>query len=87
MADELKHRWSISHNPLAGITAGGWWRLLWENGFRISPAYWHRGLFITFCSLINSWFKSKEDRFYRKKVRDTRITEPPLFVLGHWRSG
>ncbi len=28
MGVQLKHRWSISHNYLAGITAGDWWRLL-----------------------------------------------------------
>jgi hypothetical protein len=55
---ELKHRWSVSHNYLNGITAQDWWRLLKENGFRISPAYWHRGLFITLTSLLNTFLRS-----------------------------
>ena len=35
MSAELKHRWSLGHNYLAGISAGDWWRLLRENRFRI----------------------------------------------------
>jgi hypothetical protein len=87
MGVALKNRWSVSHNYLAGVTARGWWRLLKENDFRIAPAYWHRALFVTLVSFINSWFANKEERLYGKKVRATAISQPPLFVLGHWRSG
>jgi omega-hydroxy-beta-dihydromenaquinone-9 sulfotransferase len=87
MATQLKHRWSLSHNYLAGICASDWWRLLKENRFRIDPVYWHRGLFITLASFINSYYRRKEERLHGKKIRATQITRPPLFVLGHWRSG
>jgi uncharacterized SAM-binding protein YcdF (DUF218 family) len=87
MAARLKHRWSVSHNYLSGITTRDWWRLLRENRFRISPVYWHRGLFITLTSIFNTFLQSREERRYRKKVEATPITQPPLFVLGHWRSG
>jgi len=84
---KLKHRWSVSHNYLAGISAGDWWRLLRENRFGIAPAYWHRGLFVTLISVMNSWFRRREERRFGELVRATKIERPPLFVLGHWRSG
>ncbi len=87
MPTPLKHRWSISHNYLAGITAGGWWRILRENRFAVDPVYWHRALAVTFASLLNSWLRAGEERRFGKKVRATAITRPPVFVLGHWRSG
>jgi len=87
MATGLKHRWSLSHNYLAGITAGAWWRLLRENRFAVDPAYWHRAAFITALSAMNSWYQRREERRYGEAVAKAVLAGPPLFVLGHWRSG
>jgi hypothetical protein len=86
-ARPLKHRWSIQHNYLAGITAGAWWRLLRENRFAIDSAYWHRAAFITVTSCLNSLYAAREARRYDQQIQQVRITHPPLFILGHWRSG
>src|SRR5436190_11409672 len=40
MVMRVKHRWNVSHNYLAGITADAWWRLLRENHFAVDPVYW-----------------------------------------------
>src|SRR5262249_9093410 len=53
----------------------------------IDPVYWHRGAFVTLMSIVNSFARNFEERRFGKAVRRTQITEPPLFVLGHWRSG
>jgi omega-hydroxy-beta-dihydromenaquinone-9 sulfotransferase len=87
MADSLKNRWSIGHNYLAGITLGNWWRLLCENRFDVSPAYWHRAAFITLASAINSCCAWAEQFRFGDLVERTKINRPPLFILGHWRSG
>jgi omega-hydroxy-beta-dihydromenaquinone-9 sulfotransferase len=87
MPTKLKHRWSVGHNYLAGISAGDWWRLLRENRFAVDPVYWHRAALITLASLVNSYYRRQEERRYGAIVENTAITEPPLFVLGHWRSG
>lgn len=42
MGRRLKHQWSIGHNYLTGITFGKWCKLRAENGFQISPAFFHR---------------------------------------------
>jgi len=87
MAAPLRHRWSLSHNYLAGITAGAWWRLLRENGFAVSPAYWHRAAFISVTSLFNAWYARRERRQFGALVAAARVHPEPLFILGHWRSG
>ena len=87
MCTRLKHRWSVSHNYLAGITAGDWWRLLRENRFAVAPAYWHRAAFITLASLMNSYYCRAEQRRYGETIDSIQITQSPLFILGHWRSG
>jgi len=87
MVVKLKHRWSIGHNYLSGITAGAWWSLLRENRFAVDPAYWHRAAFVTLASLANSYYRRREERLYGDAIQETVISEPPLFILGHWRSG
>jgi hypothetical protein len=87
MQAALKHRWSIAHNYLAGICAEDWQRLLRENRYAVDPVYWHRAAAITALSVINSFYRREEERRFGKAVRDTAVTQAPLFVLGHWRSG
>lgn len=84
MSEPLQHRWSIVNNYLAGITLDRWMKLLAEN--RISPAYWHRALFITAAACMNSLAKRKEDKL-ADEIEKTELAGPPLFILGHWRSG
>lgn len=87
MGGQLKHQWSIGHNYLTGITFGKWCKLLAQNGFQVSPAYLHRAAVITLASLSNSVFAAVEGWRYGAAIDRTQITRPPLFVLGHWRSG
>lgn len=83
---QLKHRWSVANNYLAGITTGDWFRLLRDNRFAVDPAYWHRAAFITLVSAMNSHMRRKEDRLFGSQVAATPA-QAPLFILGHWRSG
>lgn len=87
MINKLKHRWSVGHNYLAGITAGDWWRLLRDNRFEVDACYWHRAAFVSALSLVNSVHRWRERKHWHNAVAATEITEPPLFLLGHWRSG
>jgi len=70
----------------AGIALGDWLRLLRENGFAIPPRYWPRAALITATSFGTSLGRVFENAIYAKKIAGTPI-EPPLFVLGIWRSG
>ena len=87
MATGLKHRWSFSFTYMTGLPFGMWLKLLAENGFRIEPTYLHRAAFITLTSLYNSAAAGIERLRFAKAIGQSEITEPPLFILGHWRSG
>lgn len=84
---KLKHRWSLGHNYMTGVTFGVWLRLLRQNRFHLSPAYWHRVAVITLASLANSAIAMWETLRHGRAIDEVRITHPPLFILGHWRSG
>jgi hypothetical protein len=86
MASPLKHRWSVGNNYLAGICARDWLKLLRENRFAVDPAYWHRAGFITLTSVLNSLARRREERRSHREIEAARV-EPPVFILGHWRSG
>ncbi len=71
---------------LSGITLGRWLRVLRENRFSVDFPYWGRAAAITLNSIpntLNAWW---ENRLYGERVRNAKV-EPPLFVLGIWRSG
>lgn len=85
-AGALPHRWSLAHNFLAGITAGDWWRLLRDNRFAVDACYWHRAAFVTAASVLNSVHRWREERRFGETAAAVEVP-PPLFVIGHWRSG
>ena len=76
------------HGPgaLCGLTLGDWLRLLRDNRFAVDPPYWLRAALITGGSVQNSLFALWERWCYDAAIRSTR-PEPPLFILGIWRSG
>jgi omega-hydroxy-beta-dihydromenaquinone-9 sulfotransferase len=71
---------------LSGITLGDWLALLRENRFSVDPAYLARAGFISIGAAMNSAYRWQEERRYRRQWQDIDVP-PPLFVLGHWRSG
>jgi hypothetical protein len=71
---------------LCGITTGDWLRLLAANRFAVDWPYWFRAGAITSASLQNSLFYWIERWRYEAAIRAVK-PEPPLFVLGIWRSG
>jgi len=71
---------------LGGVTFGDWLALLRENRFAIDPLYWQGAVVITVGSLGNSLVRKRENSAYGEGIADTDV-EPPIFVLGNWRSG
>jgi len=71
---------------LAGVTWGDWWRVLRENRFAVDPPYWPRAFVLTAGSALNSLYRRKEDAHYAAMLERVTVP-PPLFILGHWRSG
>lgn len=71
---------------LAGIGCSDWLALLAENGFRVSPRYLGKALFLTASSFATTIFRPLEQVFYGKQVAAQRVADP-VFILGGWRSG
>lgn len=71
---------------LCGITFSDWCEVVRQNGFAIDPPYWHRGAILTVGSLLNSLYRRREDREFGGRIESVQV-RPPVFVLGHWRSG
>lgn len=72
---------------LYGMRLADWFRLLIDCGFQISPEYLHRAGVVTLSSMVNSLLGSLEDLLYGRCIKDVEIKSPPLFILGHPRSG
>jgi hypothetical protein len=73
-------------SSLAGITAGDWLRVLWDNAFDVDFRYWPRAAVITLGTLSNSIGRRLEEWRYGQAVAAAAV-RPPLFILGHWRNG
>ncbi len=76
---------NVQH-PLFAISTRRWIRLLASNG-GVDPGYRARAAFITIMSLgtapVRIWYSLR----YRRRVVSTPVVHPPVFIIGHWRSG
>ena len=70
-----------------GMRFSTWLRQLVRNQFAISPARIPTALSITGFSVINSTLATVDQLVYGRRVARVELAEPPLFILGHWRSG
>lgn len=71
---------------LAGVCLGTWIRMLRDNDFAIDRPYWGRAALITAGSISNSLIAACENLACGSRIKSTKV-DPPLFVLGIWRSG
>lgn len=51
------------------------------------PRYRLRRLSIAAISRMNSLYEACESALFDARIEQTAVTHPPIFVLGHWRSG
>ncbi|MBW3599250.1 MAG: sulfotransferase [Planctomycetes bacterium] len=72
--------------PWCGMTVGIWLKLLAKNRFAIAPSRWPMAAAVSAFSPFNSLLRVASELRYGAAARDARV-QPPLFVLGHWRSG
>ena len=69
------------------MRAGDYFRLLKENRFQIHPARYPMTALVGSCSIVNSALAATQRLFYKNKVANTPLNGPPVFIIGHWRSG
>jgi hypothetical protein len=79
------HHLTTQH-PLFGISTRQWVNLVKKNG-GIDQKYLHRALFVTLISLSTAPIRMLFKKKYEKKINDVVLHNPPIFIIGHWRSG
>lgn len=70
-----------------GMGLPAWLKLLARNRFAISPSRISMAASITNTTVLNSFAGVFAELMFGHRARATKLAEPPLFVLGHWRSG
>lgn len=70
-----------------GITFGGWMRLLIRNRFDADPSRLYKVVVNTAAALLNTALGALQQAELGRRVADTKIKEPPVFIIGHWRTG
>jgi omega-hydroxy-beta-dihydromenaquinone-9 sulfotransferase len=70
-----------------GMVASAWLALLARNRFAVSPG---RILFVLFgfiISAVHSGLSLVQTLIYGRRIRASVIEQPPIFIIGHWRTG
>ncbi|MFM8271106.1 MAG: sulfotransferase family protein [Gemmata sp.] len=64
-----------------------WMRLLKDNGFAVQPGYWYIAGIVSVNSVMNTCLRWVLNGWHGQRIRDTALQKPPVFVIGHWRTG
>ena len=72
---------------LLGIRFSTLIKLVFKYGLGLNPVYILRFLILLPTSLLVEVFILIEKIKYGKKIRQTTVEKPPVFIIGHWRSG
>src|SRR5439155_3368254 len=62
-------------------------RLLIRNRFAVHPSCLYIAVIVTFVSIFHTFLKLVHDACYGRRVKRTVLREPPIFIIGHWRTG
>ncbi len=79
------HEWAA---PVwIGCNFSAWTRLLIHNRFAVHWSRWHYAFLYTFVSVANSGLGLLQKIVFGRRVAKTVIVDPPIFIVGHWRTG
>jgi hypothetical protein len=70
-----------------GMTAAAWLSLLIRNRFALSPSRLAIALTGTVAAILNSVLGSIQDLIFAKRIDASVLDAPPIFIIGHWRTG
>jgi hypothetical protein len=62
-------------------------KLLADNRFRVDAKLAYIPMVCSLVSYINTFLRFAERGIYGRRIDETEIKHPPLFVMGHWRTG
>jgi omega-hydroxy-beta-dihydromenaquinone-9 sulfotransferase len=64
-----------------------WLRLLVRNRFAVHWSCLYIAIIVTFVSFGHTILRLVQEAVYAKRIRRTVIGQPPIFIIGHWRTG
>lgn len=70
-----------------GCNLRGWFGLMARNRFDVDLPHMHILAAQIFYCLANAGMAGAQEAAFGRAIRRSRIEKPPLFVLGHWRTG
>lgn len=70
-----------------GMRPGAFFKLCGEHRWRIGLHRWPMIFTITPLTMFNSVMAGAQHVWCGKKIAEAEIKEPPVFIIGHWRSG
>src|SRR5512140_3780085 len=66
---------------------GAWLRMLRAHGHLIAGNKYGSAALLTFTSAFHSIQNFLQDAIYRDALTRVELASPPIFIIGHWRSG
>ena len=72
-------------HPLT-LNSFSYWRSL-KRSYPIDDQYRFKAALISIISPLISPLRLMEQMFYGRRIKEAEITEPPIFIIGHWRTG
>lgn len=70
-----------------GMNARGWFNLLKRNRFRISLPCMPQAVTVTMMSVLHTLLGWLSEALYKRRLKGFELSHPPVFIIGHWRSG
>lgn len=64
-----------------------YYRLLRENRFQVHPSRYAMMVLVAGCAALNSTMAGIQRLTHGRRIESTSLKNPPIFILGHWRSG
>jgi hypothetical protein len=87
--DDFKPNWYPFWSPRFwhGMRTAIIFRLLRRNRFAIHPARLPLALTVGTASVFNTVFSATQRLFWGRAIEQTKIEQPPIFIIGNWRTG
>ncbi len=70
-----------------GMRIGDWLKLFFSGRSRIHPSRWGMAFLITLITPWNDLLRGVQWLIHGRKLAKAELAGPPIFILGHWRSG
>jgi omega-hydroxy-beta-dihydromenaquinone-9 sulfotransferase len=72
---------------IAGIRLSRYLKLVARNGVSLYPNYLVRFLFLLQNGMWASIFHRKENKLFKQKIHQQKLSDNPVIIIGHWRTG